>query len=184
MYFLIGTSALSGCATGNHYTEPSSLTPASEQKMVYLDKEYNFKWTLNTGNVTFSLAPGQYIAELIGQGGTFYRGPANAVREVNRRPGQKTISWQHEGGVFVPTADASAAKLYYYVDSRDPETLLDTAIQIAIPPTATPRQALSGGVGAGIGGAIVAAVITQDNGKIFFPPDQPEDSQLRNWIRF
>lgn len=180
---------LGGCAGGYTFTPPvapASLERVETPRKITLNNNYDLKTTFANGIKVFTIVAGEYRAEFHGNGGTYYRGPSYAITEKftqtgNLFGGDRVTSNSYEGGVFVPDTNTEAAKVYFYISSNPRQNdLVTTATNIAVPPTATPGQTLQGGIGAGIGAAIVAASIASDNGKLFFPPKQPDDQMLRN----
>jgi hypothetical protein len=193
---------LPGCETPR--ISPQSLSPVNSKTIVILKlgKEYSYISKLSFGKVNkTTLMPGDYTAEFSGRDGIYYKGPLGAVRSIVM-DNQNGVVQYLNGGVVVPSDDKVAAKIYIYTGlirpsqpydpvkgvevPREPlpseapkANLIDTATNIAVPPTATPGQTLSGGISAGIGAAIVQAMIKADEGKIVIPESQPIDRGLR-----
>ena len=191
---------LSGCETPR--ISPASLAKASSQQTITLTKEYEYHKKLSFGaEESYALIPGEYQADLVGKEGTFFRGPTNAV-VLTILDGNIKLVQSYDGGVFIPFAEAKSAKIYQYVVAKGrgryfdrstgleqlPATssgqatteLADVATNLVVPPNATPSQTLVGGVSAGIGAAIVQAMISADEGKFIYPESQPTDRSLRD----
>lgn len=201
---------LTGC-----YTAPSSLSKPAIEQVVKLNNGYKYSYiTLFGSACTYSLRPGEYRAELKGNGGTYFRGADHPVQFVGV-DGKRKLEQEYQGGFFLPDDPSASAKVFMFIGSHTPPRVTDSetgepkpidympdgtssgkyeqksvrstadvATDLVVPPAAPPGEGFVKGVGAGIGAGVVTAMVNAEIGRIKFTDSQPNDSSLRNSIMF
>jgi hypothetical protein len=169
--------------------DPASLKPPAAGTVAELTGGYVYLTRpggIYDQQTKYELTAASYVAELESDEGTYFRGPAGCLgmsisTSTNKNQPLNQVS-RFEGGVFVPRSPDKPARIYYYqlLGASDPSPGTTPAIAQRSAPTAGVG---AGAVGAGMGGGIVAGIISYGRGKISYTPGAQDDS-LRAAIVF
>jgi hypothetical protein len=169
---------LTGCAT--ELISTAQLQKPTERAIYLLGSEYEYISEFRGAKRIYILPSGRYIAEFRNSNGTLLRADGLKVKEISYTSnGERSNTWIHEGGIFLPFDPNGRAIVYTYLDQNPPiGDLTPTAVNAVL---ATPNTSIvSAGVGAGLGMGIVAALVEADKGKIVFTSNElPNQKPLR-----
>ena len=166
------------------------------------------EWTYQTSSlrpVTFrgTISPGRYVAEYVGDEGTYFRGPpacfsyvAIAVSAKDQEGTLRTIV-EAPCGLFVPKATTESKQLYIYLWKSRARAIGSTVSVPAMPGVRdssaassttqlalnTPTASGSSIVGAGVAGVVIDAMVAAEAENLRIYHEQPPAEVLNASIR-
>jgi hypothetical protein len=167
-----------------------NLRPATDGTTVTVTSEYVYLADLSAPTcewlITYRVAPGTYRAELIGEGGTFYRAPTGALRFERRKMSCPHLEHtlppvELAGGIFVSDDKAKPALLYRHVGQQpvDVAAIGDVGRSAAMAQPSGADYNVAGPAGGAGASLIIAAAAAAESDNIMFLARQAEDQSLR-----